>query len=33
VLDLLGLDMPPPAFPEVVRHWNDLATLKKQHLG
>jgi acyl-CoA thioesterase FadM len=33
VLDLLGLDIPPPAFPEVVRHWNDLATLKKQHLG
>lgn len=33
VLELLGLNMPPPAVPEVVRHWNDLATLKKQHLG
>lgn len=33
VLQLLGLDMPAPALPEVVRHWNDLAALKKQHLG
>jgi len=33
VLELLGLDLPAPAVPEVVRHWNDLAALKKQHLG
>ena len=24
-------DMPAPAMPETVRHWNDLAALKKQH--
>ena len=33
VLELLGLDLPAPDMPEVVRHWNDLSTLKKQHLG
>jgi len=33
VLELLGLDLPAPDMPEVVRHWNHLATLKKQHLG
>ena len=33
VLDLLGLDLAPPDLPDVVRHWNDLAALKKQHLG
>lgn len=33
VLEALGLDRAPPALPEVVRHWNDLADLKKQHLG
>lgn len=33
VLNLLGLDLAAPDLPEVVRHWNDLAALKKQHLG
>ena len=33
VLDLLGLDLAAPDLPAVVRHWNDLAALKKQHLG
>jgi acyl-CoA thioesterase FadM len=33
VLELLGLDLAAPDMPEVVRHWNDLSTLKKQHLG
>jgi acyl-CoA thioesterase FadM len=33
VLAALGLDLPAPDLPAVVRHWNDLATLKKQHLG
>jgi acyl-CoA thioesterase FadM len=33
VLDLLGLDLEAPDLPEVVRHWNDLAALKKQQLG
>lgn len=33
VLALLGLDMAAPGMPEVVRHWNDLTALKKQHLG
>lgn len=33
ILDALGLDPVPPDFPEVVRHWNDLANLKKTHLG
>ena len=33
VLAALGLDRAPPSLPEVVQHWNDLAALKKQHLG
>lgn len=33
VLAALGLADLPPALPDVVRHWNDLADLKKQHLG
>jgi acyl-CoA thioesterase FadM len=33
VLAALRIDSAPPVMPEVVRHWNDLATLKKQHLG
>jgi acyl-CoA thioesterase FadM len=33
VLELLDLDMAPPDMPAVVRHWNDLSALKKQHLG
>jgi acyl-CoA thioesterase FadM len=33
VLAALGLDMAPPEVPDVVRHWNDLAALKKQQLG
>ena len=33
VLAALGLDRAPPSLPDVVRHWNDLAALKKQHLG
>jgi acyl-CoA thioesterase FadM len=33
LLAALGLDPVTPDLPEVVRHWNDLATLKKQHLG
>ena len=33
VLAALRLDSVAPDMPEVVRHWNDLATLKKQHLG
>lgn len=31
VLKMLNLDMEPPNMPEVVRHWNDLTTLKKKH--
>lgn len=33
LLAALGLPNTPPALPDVVRHWNDLAGLKKQHLG
>jgi len=33
VLEMLGLDMEAPPFPEVVQHWNNLTTLKKYHLG
>jgi acyl-CoA thioesterase FadM len=33
VLAALDIDPVAPDMPEVVRHWNDLATLKKQHLG
>lgn len=33
VLAALGVDITPPDVPEVVRHWNDLAALKKQQLG
>jgi acyl-CoA thioesterase FadM len=33
VLEALGLDRAAPDLPAVVRHWNDLATLKKQHPG
>jgi acyl-CoA thioesterase FadM len=33
VLASLGLADAPPALPDVVRHWNDLTNLKKQHLG
>jgi acyl-CoA thioesterase FadM len=33
VLAALHLDLAAPDMPEVVRHWNDLATLKKQHLS
>jgi acyl-CoA thioesterase FadM len=33
VLAALHVDLPAPDMPQVVRHWNDLATLKKQHLG
>lgn len=33
VLEVLGIDRAAPDLPEVVRHWNDLATLKKHHLG
>lgn len=33
VLAALQVDLPAPDMPQVVRHWNDLATLKKQHLG
>jgi acyl-CoA thioesterase FadM len=31
VLAALGIDSAAPDMPEVVRHWNDLANLKKQH--
>ncbi len=31
VLKMLNLDMAAPEMPEVVRHWNDLSTLKKKH--
>lgn len=31
VLAALGLDLTAPELPEMVQHWNDLATLKKQH--
>ena len=30
VLAALGLDLTAPQMPEIVRHWNDLAALKKQ---
>ena len=33
VLAALHIDLAAPDMPEVVRHWNDLATLKKQHLS
>ncbi|HJW82114.1 MAG TPA: thioesterase family protein, partial [Acidiferrobacterales bacterium] len=33
ILAALGIDPAAPHMPEVVRHWNDLATLKKQHLS
>jgi len=33
VLAALGLAVTAPDMPEVVRHWNDLSALKKQHLG
>lgn len=33
VLKSLGLDQAAPDVPAIVRHWNDLAELKKQHLG
>jgi len=33
VLRALNLEIPPPDVPEVVRHWNDLAVLKKKDLG
>jgi acyl-CoA thioesterase FadM len=33
VLAVLGTEIAAPDVPEVVRHWNDLATLKKKHLG
>lgn len=33
VLAALGLGLVAPDMPEVVRHWNGLATLKKQHPG
>lgn len=33
ILAALGLPDKPPALPDVVRHWNDLAALKKQQLG
>lgn len=31
VLAALGLDLTAPELPQMVQHWNDLATLKKQH--
>lgn len=33
VLNALGLTLAPPEVPDVVKHWNDLAALKKQQLG
>jgi acyl-CoA thioesterase FadM len=33
VLAALGLDRAAPDMPQVVRHWNDLAVLKKQYMG
>jgi len=33
VLAALHLDLAAPDMPEVVRHWNSLAILKKQHMG
>ena len=33
VLAALHIDLAAPDMSEVVRHWNDLATLKKQHLS
>lgn len=33
ILEMLGLDLAAPDMPEAVRHWNDLSTFKKQHLG
>lgn len=33
VLAAFGIDQPAPAVPDVVRHWNDLAVLKKQQPG
>jgi acyl-CoA thioesterase FadM len=33
VLAALHSDQAAPDLPEVVRHWNDLATLKKQHMS
>jgi acyl-CoA thioesterase FadM len=33
ILAALRLDPDAPDMPEVVRHWNDLAALKKQHLS
>jgi len=33
ILDALGLPDRPPAFPDVVRHWNELSGLKKQQTG
>ena len=33
VLEAMDIDSMAPDMPDVVRHWNDLATLKKQHLG
>ncbi len=33
VVSLLGLDVTAPNLPDVVRHWNDLAALKKHHPG
>ncbi len=33
VLKMLNIDVNAPRMPEVVRHWNDLASLKKKHYG
>lgn len=30
-LRVLGVETPAPPMPEIVRHWNDLTALKKQH--
>jgi acyl-CoA thioesterase FadM len=32
VLDALGLDLHAPPMPQAVRHWNDLTSLKKEHV-
>jgi len=33
VLKMLNLDIAAPTMPEIIRHWNDLTTLKKKHYG
>ena len=31
ILEVIGVTMPPPAMPEMVRHWDGLSGLKREH--